>query len=232
MRHISLLVFAITILVCPALRSVSADERWHGDNHGFYGHDLDRWRGGGWYNGFHDGRNGWWWVVDGVWYFYPAPVYPYPDPYTPPTVVMTQPSVATTAVPQTVYYYCADPAGYYPSIPQCAGGWQRVVPATGSSPQPAANPSIPQTNGGPISSMGSGRSLDEAQLNIFVARFQNIDLSDPHARTKLKDLDKKVEDFRQSLYKNEENVMDILKNAEDLKKRIEQQLKDLAQNKN
>jgi len=213
MRHISLLVFAITILVCPALRSVSADERWHGDNHGFYGHDLDRWRGGG-------------------WYFYPAPVYPYPDPYTPPTVVMTQPSVATTAVPQTVYYYCADPAGYYPSIPQCAGGWQRVVPATGSSPQPAANPSIPQTNGGPISSMGSGRSLDEAQLNIFVARFQNIDLSDPHARTKLKDLDKKVEDFRQSLYKNEENVMDILKNAEDLKKRIEQQLKDLAQNKN
>ncbi|WP_448191605.1 hypothetical protein [Azospirillum sp. sgz301742] len=85
----------------------------------FREHDLDRWRGGRWYHGHHDGRRGWWWIVGGVWYFYPVPVYPYPDPYLPPVA---------PPPPQPSYYYCPSPPGYYPYVPECPTGW-RAVPA-------------------------------------------------------------------------------------------------------
>jgi hypothetical protein len=55
--------------------------------HRYYVHDFDRWHGGHWYNGPHEGRPGWWWVIGDSWYYYPAPVYPYPDPYALPVVV-------------------------------------------------------------------------------------------------------------------------------------------------
>ena len=90
---------------------------WGGDIHHFSGHDYDRWRGGGWFHGYHDGRFGWWWTVGPDFYFYPAPVYPYPDPYVPPTV---------TAAPGPTWYYCANPQGYYPYVGQCAVPWQAV----------------------------------------------------------------------------------------------------------
>lgn len=101
-------------------------EGWHGEIHRFHEHDWDRWRGGRWYHGRHDGRLGWWWIVAGVWYFYPAPVYPYPDPYQPPVVVVPPPPAPQ---PAQYWYYCPNPPGYYPYVPQCPGGWQRV-PAT------------------------------------------------------------------------------------------------------
>ncbi|HUZ71675.1 MAG TPA: hypothetical protein VMU87_01710 [Stellaceae bacterium] len=65
------------------------------------------------------GRLGWWWVVGPTWYFYPAPIYPYPypDPYVPPVV---------TAPPAATWYYCSNPAGYYPYVPQCPVPWQPV----------------------------------------------------------------------------------------------------------
>ena len=28
------------------------------------------------------------------------------------------------------WYYCSDPAGYYPSVQSCPQGWQRVVPTS------------------------------------------------------------------------------------------------------
>jgi hypothetical protein len=105
-------------------------EAWRGDIHRFREHDFERWRAGRWFHGRHDGRRGWWWIVGGVWYFYPAPVYPYPDPYQPPVVVAPGPPVSgpPVAQPPAVYYYCDNPAGYYPYVPQCLTPW-RMVPA-------------------------------------------------------------------------------------------------------
>jgi len=63
-------------------RAVEGPARaWHGEIGRFHEHDIDRWRGGSWYQGRHEGRFGWWWIVAGTWYFYPWRVDPYPDPY-------------------------------------------------------------------------------------------------------------------------------------------------------
>ena len=108
---------------------------WHGEIGRFHEHDLGRWRGGQWHHERHHGRLGWWWIVGGVWYFYPSPVYPYPDPYQPPLAPVPPP-----AAPQ-YWYYCTDPAGYYPYIAQCRVNWQAVPsiavpPAPGDAPMP------------------------------------------------------------------------------------------------
>lgn len=96
-------------------------EDWHGgDIHRFHEHDFDTWRGGAWFHGEHEGRAGWWWRVGPSWYFYAAPVYPYPDPYVPPVVV------APPATPAQYWYYCPNPQGYYPYVPQCFAPWQPV----------------------------------------------------------------------------------------------------------
>ena len=70
--------------------------------------------------------SGFWWGP-GWW----GPPYPY---YTdPPVVVQQEPPIYPDAVPQTQYYwyYCQNPAGYYPYVQQCPGGWMTVVPPTG-----------------------------------------------------------------------------------------------------
>lgn len=108
-------------------------EGWHGDIHRFHEHDLARWRAGQWYHGRRDGRLGWWWIAGGVWYFYPAPVYPYPDPYQPPVVVVPSPP---SPVAQQYWYYCSNPPGYYPYVPQCMTGWERVPAAVSPGPPP------------------------------------------------------------------------------------------------
>jgi hypothetical protein len=108
-------------------------ERWHGDIRVFHERDFDRWRGGFWHHGFHDGRLGWWWVVTGLWFFYPAPIYPYPDPYTPPVVVVPQttPPVAAAPPPPQYWYYCEPAKEYYPYVASCPVPW-KAVPATPS----------------------------------------------------------------------------------------------------
>jgi hypothetical protein len=98
---------------------------WHGEIHRFHEHDLGVWRGGRWFRGPHDGRLGWWWIVGGLWYFYPAPVYPYPDPYQPPVIV----APAEPPPPPQYWYYCPNPQGYYPYVPQCPSPWQKVPAA-------------------------------------------------------------------------------------------------------
>jgi phage terminase large subunit-like protein len=102
-------------------------ERWHGDIHQFHQHDYPVWRGGRWFHGPHGGRSGWWWIVGLNWYWYPAPTYPYPDAYLPPPVVATPPPIPG-ALPH-YWYYCADPPGYYPYVPQCFRNWERVPAA-------------------------------------------------------------------------------------------------------
>ena len=62
-------------------------------------------RGGHWYHGWHNGRYGWWlWGPGLAW-----TLYPHSEPYAAQT-----------------WYYCSDPAGYYPYVTQCDTGWQSV----------------------------------------------------------------------------------------------------------
>lgn len=75
-----------------------------------------------------------------LWYGYPYPYgyaygygYPYPYPYgyaPPPVVVQPAPQVYVQPPPQQYWYYCQDPAGYYPSVARCPAGWIRVVPGS------------------------------------------------------------------------------------------------------
>jgi hypothetical protein len=59
---------------------------------------------------------------------YPSPyvspyAYPYSYPiYSPPIVVQPQPA------PTASWYYCENPQGYYPYVPQCPSGWRAVSP--------------------------------------------------------------------------------------------------------
>ena len=76
-------------------------------------------------------------------YYYPAPYYDpyfYPPlvaaPYAPPTEYIEQ-GVTPAAPPQSqaMWYYCAEPEGYYPYVQQCPGGWQVVSPTPASPPR-------------------------------------------------------------------------------------------------
>jgi hypothetical protein len=103
----------------------------------FHGHDFAHftaqerasWQGGAWHHAWHNGHYGWWWFADGFWFFYPEPIYPFPlyvgalnyydyyDQY---------------GAPAYYWYYCEDPAGYYPYVQQCSAPWQQVPPTADS----------------------------------------------------------------------------------------------------
>jgi hypothetical protein len=107
------------------------DHHFHDDH--FRGPEPRRWVGGHWLHDWHDGRLGWWWVVDGFWYFYPAPVYPYPAYGSAPVIQ------APPAPPAAVWYYCDNPQGYYPNVPVCQTPWhavQATPPGPASVPPP------------------------------------------------------------------------------------------------
>ena len=232
MRTFASLLLATALLATTAMTPVFADDwhgrgeehdrgfegherggegrgEWHGDIHRFHEHDFDRWHGGHWLHEIHEGRDCWWWIVDGLWYFYPSPIYPFPDPYTPPEVVLA-PAPVGPAGPPSYVYYCANPSGYYPYVGRCFTAWQRMVTGvTVAPPQPA--PVLDQ------------RQLDGHQLNSYTASFQKTNLNDPHARSRLRSLEKKVAAFRQQLYTRTYNAMDILRDADLLEHRIAEQ---------
>ncbi len=230
MRKLSALLLTGALLASVAFQPALADDwRRHGEYHHYHDHDYDYWRAGHWFNGFHEGRAGWWWIAGGYWYYYPAPVYPYPDPFTPPTVV-----VETSPVPagMQTYYYCASPTGYYPQVPQCAVTWQRIVSATPPSVVvPQAPQAVPAPSPKIIVPVGNQQDIDLRQLNEYAAKLQTIDYQDSHVRSKLKELGKQVEAFRQTLYKRDYNAMGLLKNADDLKKHIDDQREWLSKHK-
>lgn len=76
--------------------------------------------------------------------YYPYPYYPaYPAPYYAPAYggpaydapgYDAPPAPAAAPAQQPMWYYCANPSGYYPYIQQCGAGW-RQVPAR-PQPQP------------------------------------------------------------------------------------------------
>lgn len=139
MKRGLILSLSLLTLMSGLVSPVQADGRhgWKG-RHGWGGriehferHDMNRWRGGNWHHGRHNGHLGWWWVVAGIWYFYPERVYPYPDPYRPSVVVLNPPEPAPVITPQPVqqvWYYCDAAGAYYPYVPSCPSGW-RAVPA-------------------------------------------------------------------------------------------------------
>lgn len=113
---------------------------WHG---GGYWHGPGYWHTGYWHNGWYGGRFGWWWIAGGSWYWYNAPVYPYPaavsEVYvTPPATVAAPPAAPA---PQ-MWYYCDNPAGYYPYVQSCAQPYRPVVPqaAPAAPAAPAPQP--------------------------------------------------------------------------------------------
>jgi len=71
------------------------------------------------------------------YYPYGYGYYPYGYPYASYPVVVTQPAPTTYVQQNTVapapapqpsndWYYCRNPAGYYPYVQSCPNGWQRV----------------------------------------------------------------------------------------------------------
>jgi hypothetical protein len=80
-----------------------------------------------------------WVAVDGQWVFYPGywsagGVASYVEPVIPPVapapVAPATPAAPSAPVPPgqdpNFSYYCKNPDGYYPAIPDCPVGWQRM----------------------------------------------------------------------------------------------------------
>src|ERR1700731_299688 len=86
------------------------------------------WTRGRWSHRWWNGRYGWWWNAGGIWFWYNAPAYPYPtvvsdNYYEEPEYNESGPT----------WWYCYNPAGYYPYVPSCYGQWT-PVPAQGAGP--------------------------------------------------------------------------------------------------
>lgn len=80
-------------------------------------------------------------------YYAPAPYYPpsvlyYPPAYAPiyapvlpsaplaaPVYIERAPQAASGVLEPGYWYYCDSPAGYYPTVRECPGGWQQIAPA-------------------------------------------------------------------------------------------------------
>ena len=88
-----------------------------------YGPGWNSGWGGGWYDPY-PAYGGW-----GAW-----------STWSPPVVVERQPVVVQSLppgpAPQSFWYYCQNPAGYYPYVSVCPGGWT-PVPSTPPPPPPA-----------------------------------------------------------------------------------------------
>jgi hypothetical protein len=106
--------------------------------------EFGRWRGGLWSAGWHFGRFGWWWDVDGVWYPYAVPIFPFPlevsaitvygDDYIEVPAMVAAPAIPPLPAAPTALYSCAAPAGYYPAVPACGQAWQMAETAPAMPP--------------------------------------------------------------------------------------------------
>jgi len=106
--------------------------QWHGG--GWYG---GRWYGG-WYGpsvGVYLGSPLWW----GGWpYASPYSYYPYSYPYYAPSEPTIYIERSDNAAPTQYWYYCPDPAGYYPYVQNCSKPWMTVLPQRADTPNPPA----------------------------------------------------------------------------------------------
>jgi hypothetical protein len=128
-RRMKKLVFgflAVAVLLAGSVVSSYADGRHGGGWHGGGRH------GGGWHGGWHGG-----WrapvvfvgprFVVGSSLYYPRP-YVYAPPVVVPPVVVAAPDPPVYTQSPQYWYYCQNPAGYYPAVPQCPTQWLQVAP--------------------------------------------------------------------------------------------------------
>jgi hypothetical protein len=85
------------------------------------------WHGGGWHGGWHGGWRAPVVFVGPRFFVGPSLYYPGPYAYAAPVVVAAPAPPVYTQSPQ-YWYYCPNPAGYYPSVPQCPTQWMQVAP--------------------------------------------------------------------------------------------------------
>jgi hypothetical protein len=115
---------------------------WHGGGWNGGAWNGSGWRGGWWGSGW---RGGWWGPSVGVvvggpafWGAWPYPYFAsYPDyyPYAtfpypasdPDHYVQQTPNEAPPAQ-SDYWYYCTEPAGYYPYVQKCSRPWMQVIP--------------------------------------------------------------------------------------------------------
>lgn len=125
---------------------------------GYYGHPVGRhgWRGDYWRPGvgvYYGPALGYWAAGSWGWgYGFPYTYsYPYPVGYplaSTPLVINTTPitqtyiqqepiaEAATQAAPTAHYwYYCTQPAGYFPYVQNCNQPWMKVIPQSPVTPQ-------------------------------------------------------------------------------------------------
>ena len=121
---------------------------WHGSWNGGWGGCWNCWRWNGarwaWWGpsvNFWWGVPGGWWWPTGAWWW-GAPAWPATawgiSSVDPGPVVFIQrdmgsPVESVVPPPAQAYYYCSDPAGYYPQVTNCNRPWTKVVP---NSPPP------------------------------------------------------------------------------------------------
>jgi len=108
-----------------------------GPSNAWGGRGFGGFHSGGGFGGFHGGfhRFGGPRIAIGVgvgpfWGPYWGPyAYPYGYPYAyPPVVVAPSTELSVAPPPPASWYYCDNPAGYYPYVQQCPGGWRPVAP--------------------------------------------------------------------------------------------------------
>lgn len=110
------------------------------------------WHGSGWYSGWRGG-----WYGPGLGIYLGGPIYwggvwpyaygyPYPYSYSYPVYVPSAPPVYieqnAPAAPVGYWYYCEEPAGYYPYVRECSRAWITVVPQ--NVPGTQAVPPLPR----------------------------------------------------------------------------------------
>ncbi len=92
---------------------------------------ADGYHGGGHYRGGWGGPlfRGGVWISPGLG-LWGVPLYPYYAPQ--PQAIIQQPPVYLEQQNQPeeegYWYYCPNPAGYYPYVKKCPAGWLKVVP--------------------------------------------------------------------------------------------------------
>jgi hypothetical protein len=126
MKKVLFLVVVAMALIFAATVPSQAEWGHRGWHHG-------GWHHGGWHYRGWVGPRVYWGDPWAFWPWYPwypsYPYYPYSSPYPPPTAEEQAPAYAAPEQEGSDYwYYCKQPAGYYPYVRRCPGGWMKVVP--------------------------------------------------------------------------------------------------------
>jgi len=125
-RH-SLLRLAVLLLLAAGAGTAAA-RGGHGHGHGHGGHGHFRGSVGFYFN------DPYWWGPDP--FFYPYRPYVYSPPPVvieqrdPPVYVQRQPVAPPAPATASVWYYCQNPAGYYPYVQSCSQPWVTVDPSS------------------------------------------------------------------------------------------------------